>query len=243
VILTESGQNFLRSARAILAKINESKQELHDGAKEPKRIITVGATPVLAVYLLTPVISKLKRRDPSIKVRVVEDLPWHLLPALSDSLIDVALVGLPVAGREFRTGKIMRQALVVAVPEGHPLAKRSRIRLAELRKDSFLLMNQRFPFRDQVLNMLRGAGVEPDVAFEGSSIANILSMVAAGAGVSLVPEIAAARKDRCRFIPLADPHARFDLGWAMLKNRLPTPEQRLFLRTLKEVSAHRLPAP
>src|SRR5262249_1116493 len=160
---------------SILAKIDESREEIHATVRK-KRLITVGATPTLAIHLLSPAVNELKRLNPSIEIHVVEDFQWHLLPALGDGAIDMAIVGLPVAGREFQTGQIMKQSLVAALPENHPLANRTRIRLADLRNDSFILMNQRFSFRDQVVQLLRNARIEPDIPFEGSSIANILDM-------------------------------------------------------------------
>jgi LysR family transcriptional regulator, hydrogen peroxide-inducible genes activator len=236
VRLTESGRIFLRSAKSILSKISEAREEVQRSSREPSGSITVGATPTLALCLLSPVIRNLRRSHSSIKVRVVEDSQVHLLPALSDGMIDFALVGLPVAGQEFRSGEIMKQSLVVAVPNVHPLAKRRRVRLTELRNDSFLLLHQRFPFRDRVWEMLRKARIQPEVAFEGSSIATILGMVSEGAGVSLVPEMVVARRKGCRFIPLADSQASFQVGWAMLRDRVPSPAQRLLIRTLTTVS-------
>jgi LysR family hydrogen peroxide-inducible transcriptional activator len=236
VRLTESGRTFLLSAKSILDKINQAREEVRGSSREVNGSITVGVTPTIALCLLSPVIGKLKRSHSSIKVRVIEDFQSHLLPALSEGLIDLALVGLPIAGQEFRTGEIMKQSLVVAVPAIHPLAKRKRVRLTELRNDSFLLLHRRFPFRDRVWGILRNARIQPEVAFEGSSIANILAMVSAGAGISLVPEMVVAKRNGCRFIPLADSQASFHIGWAMLKNRVSSPAQQLFIQMLKTVA-------
>jgi LysR family hydrogen peroxide-inducible transcriptional activator len=236
VILTESGRIFLRSAKSILEQIEAAKEAVQRPPKETGGSITVGATPTIALYLLSPVVSELRRSHSSVKIRVVEDLQANLLPALGDGSIDVALVHLPLAGRTFQTGEIMNKSLVVAVPEAHRLAKRKRVRLTDLRNEPFLLLHQRYALRDRVSEVLRSARIEPVVAFEGSSIGNILAMVSAGAGISLVPEMAAAKRNGCRFIRLADPQAKERVGWAMPKNGLPSPAQRLFIQTLTTVA-------
>jgi DNA-binding transcriptional LysR family regulator len=69
------------------------------------------------------------------------------------------------------------------------------------------------------------------VAFESSSLGNILAMVSAGAGISLVPEIAVVKRGRCRFIPVED-SPRTAVGWAMLRKHKLSSAQELFVETV-----------
>jgi LysR family transcriptional regulator, hydrogen peroxide-inducible genes activator len=229
--LTSSGRTFLRSAKLILTQLGEAKQEILKSSKEAGGSIAVGSTPTLTPYLLSPIIRKFSRRYPSTKVQVIEDLQVRLLPALRSGLLDLALVHLPITGREFRTENLMQQSLYVAVPKNHPLVGRKQVRLAELRQDAFLLLREGLQFRAVMREALRRAQIEPEVVFEGSTIGNILAMVSAGAGVSLVPEMAVVKRGGCRFIAVEDSR-RMGIGWAMLRNHTLSSAQRLFIETV-----------
>jgi LysR family hydrogen peroxide-inducible transcriptional activator len=229
--LTTSGRTLLRSAKLILTQLSEAKQEILKSSKEGGGSVAVGSTPTLTPYLLSPIIRKFSRRYPSIKVQVIEDIQVRLLPALRSGLLDLALVHLPIAGREFRTENLMQQSLYVAVPKNHPLVGRKQVRLAELRQDAFLLLREGLQFRAVMREALRRAQIEPEVVFEGSTIGNILAMVSAGAGVSLVPEMAVVKREGCRFIAVEDSR-RTGIGWAMLRNHTLSSAQRLFIETV-----------
>jgi LysR family hydrogen peroxide-inducible transcriptional activator len=229
--LTTSGRTFLRSAKLILDQLSVAKQEIHKSSKEQGGSISVGSTPTLTQYLLSPMVRRFVRSHPSVRVQVIDDLQVRLLPALRSGLLDLALVHLPIAGREFRTENLMRQSLYVAVPKNHPLAERKQVRLAELRQDAFLLLREGLQFRAIVREALRRAQVEPDVVFESSSLGNILAMVSAGAGISLVPEMAVVKRGGCRFIAVEDSR-RTGIGWAMLRSHTLSPAQRLFIETV-----------
>jgi LysR family hydrogen peroxide-inducible transcriptional activator len=231
VELTTSGRTFLRSVKSILAQLHEAKQEIHKSTKDDRGSVRVGATPTLTQYLLSPIVRKFTRNHPAIKVHVVEDLQVRLLPALRSGLLDMALVHLPVAGREFRTEKVMQQSLYVAVPKNHPLAAHKQVRLGQLRQEPFLLLRDGLRFGNIVRETLRSARIEPEIAFEGSSIDNILAMVSANAGISLVPEIAIIKRAGCRFIPLEGSRST-GIGWAIFRNHALKPAHRLFIETV-----------
>jgi LysR family transcriptional regulator, hydrogen peroxide-inducible genes activator len=231
VRLTTSGRTLLRSAKAILSQLDELKQEIRKSSKEQAGSVAVGSTPTLTQHLLSPIVRKFTRSHPSIKVQMIEDLQVRLLPALRAGLLDLALVHLPVAGREFRTEKVMQQSLYVALPKSHALAGYKQIRLAQLRHNPFLLLRETLRFGTIVREALRKAQIDPDVVFESSSIDNILAMVSAGAGISLVPEMAVVKRGPCRFVPVEDSR-RTGIGWVMLKHYTLSPAQRLFIETV-----------
>jgi DNA-binding transcriptional LysR family regulator len=135
----------------ILSQLNEAKQKIHKSSKEAGWSISVGSTPLLTKYLLSPMVRRFVRSHPSAKVRVIEDLQVRLLPALRSGLLDLALVHLPIGGREFRTESLMQQSLYVAVPKNHSLAGRKQVRLAEFRQDA----GPRFGIREIVIEARR----------------------------------------------------------------------------------------
>lgn len=231
VELTTSGRTFLRSVKTILTQLHDAKEEIQKSTNEDSGSIRVGATPTLTQYMLSPIVGKFSQNHPATKIHVVEDLQFRLLAALRSGLLDMALVHLPVAGREFRTQKLIQQSLYVALPTNHPLAGHKQVRLSQLRQEPFLLLRDGLRFGTIVREILRNARIEPEIAFEGSSMGNILAMVSAGAGISLVPQIATVKRAGCRFIPL-EGSRRTGIGWAMLRNYAFKPAHRLFIETV-----------
>jgi DNA-binding transcriptional LysR family regulator len=229
--LTTSGRTFLRSVKLILTQLSEAKQEIRKSSKERGGSIAVGSTPTLTQYLLSPIVRKFSRSHPSIKIQIVEDVQVRLLSALRSGLLDLALVHLPISGGGFRTEMVMRQSLYVAVPKTHSLVGCKQVRLSQLRDDAFLVLREGLRFGTIAREALRRAQIDPEVVFEGSSIDNVLAMVSAGTGISLVPEMAVVKRAGCRFIPVKDSRPTA-IGCAMLRNHALSPAQRLFIETV-----------
>ena len=90
----------------------------------------------------------------------------------------------------------MRERLYVVVPRNHRLAKQSTIHLKQVEKAPFLLLKEGHCFRDNTLSACGRARLDPNVVFESGQFTTILAMVAAGTGVSVVPQMAASAKTR-----------------------------------------------
>jgi LysR family hydrogen peroxide-inducible transcriptional activator len=74
-------------------------------------------------------------------------------------------------------------------------------------------------FRDLSLAVCRSANVNPNIAFESGQFSSILGMVAAGIGLTLVPEMAIDRHAGCRYIPLRESRAVRTIVLASLRGR------------------------
>ena len=237
VRLTEAGRTFLRTAKAILNLTDQAANELKHFANQPEGSVMVGAIPTVAPSLVPPVLKSLQMRYPLIEVRIIEDLQTGLLPKLRQGIIDVALIHLPLRGDDLRTGTLCRQSLYVAMHADHALADRKFARLRQFRNDKFLLLREGFQFRVAISEAFRAARIRPAVVFESLSFGNLLAMVAVGAGVSLVPEMALEKKKGCKFIPLSDLRGIQEIGWAALKRHVLSPAQKLFINELRSAFA------
>jgi DNA-binding transcriptional LysR family regulator len=128
------------------------------------------------------------------------------IAALRDGSLDVGFVRPPVSDPALRSEVVVREALVVALPPTHRLARKSRIPLAALANEPFVLPpRDAVPvFHDAVLRLCREAGFVPHAPHEADHLQMIVAMVAAGAGVGLVPSAAGKfRHHRVVYRPLA----------------------------------------
>ena len=233
VQLTELGKTFLPRARAVLRELEAARGDVVEQKDAIGGTIAVGVIPTVAPYFLPAQLTFLSRRFPQARVTVVEEITPVLLERLRASLVDVAILAMPVRGHEFETFPLLREDLFAALPKQHPYAKRASLALKELRAEPFLLLRDGHCFRDTAVAACDRARLNPQIVFESGQFSSILSMVRAGMGVSIVPEMAVEKKSGCRFVRIADAEATRTVGAVVLRGRSLTRLQRAFLEHLR----------
>jgi LysR family transcriptional regulator, hydrogen peroxide-inducible genes activator len=150
----------------------------------------------------------------------------------------LALLALPVPASQCLSHELFRERLYVVVPQNHRLAAFTQVHLKQIENDPFLLLKEGHCFRENTLSACGRARVRPNVVFESGQFTTILAMVAAGTGVSVVPEMAIESRERCRFIPIADENAFRRVGIVQLKQHFRSRVHRGFLDHLREMQKH-----
>jgi LysR family hydrogen peroxide-inducible transcriptional activator len=153
--------------------------------------------------------------------------------------VDLALLALPVPATHCLCHELFRERLYVVVPEQHRLASHGHVHLEQIEQDPFLLLKEGHCFRENTLSVCARARVQPNVVFESGHFATILAMVAAGSGVSVVPQMAVEAREGCRFIPLSDGSAYRRVGIVQLKQHFRSRVHRAFLEHLREMQKRR----
>jgi len=236
VRLTEVGKTFLPRARAVLRELEAARGDVVERKESVGGEICVGVIPTIAPYFLPAELTFLSRRFPQARVTVVEEITPVLLERLRASVVDVAILALPIRGHEFETFPLLKEDLFAALPKKHKFAGRAAISLKDLRAEDFLLLRDGHCFRDTAVAACDRARLHPQIVFESGQFSSILSMVSAGMGVSIVPEMAVEKKSGCKFVRIADPEASRTIGAVALRGRSLTRLQRAFLAHLKTSS-------
>src|SRR6202171_3957564 len=237
VRLTELGKTFLPRARAVLRELEAAKGDVVEQKESVGGSITVGVIPTVAPYLLPLQLSSFSRKYPQAQLTVVEEITPILLERLRAGSIDVAVLALPIRGHEFETFPLLTERLFAALPKTHKYAKSSSLSLKELRPEPFLLLRDGHCFRDTAVAACDRARLHPQIVFESGQFSSILSMVGAGMGVSIVPEMAIDKKSRCRFVRIDDPAAARTIGAVILRGRSLSRAHHAFLSHLRASSA------
>lgn len=190
VRLTPIGRMFLDHMQQAMNVIEKAKREVEEYLDPERGIIRVGFPSSLAAYMLPTVISAFRQEHPHVKFQLRQGSYHFLIDAVDKGDIDIALLG-PVPTQEKRVkGDILfLENIVALLPSNHPLAKESSVQLGQLRDDPFVLFPSGFILRDIVVQACSQFGFKPDVSFEGEDIDAIKGLVAAGLGVTLIPEI------------------------------------------------------
>ena len=236
VRLTEPGRLFLPRARNILHEVEAASSNIQEHATEIGGTVSMGVIPTVAPYFLPRRLAVFSRKYPSVRVNVVEEITPLLLEALRAGRVDVAILALPLTarGHEFVPFPIVTEKLFAALPKGHRLAKRRHVALEQLREEPFLLLRDGHCFRDTALDLCKQARMHPKVVFESGQFSSILSMVAAGMGVSIVPHMAVdTHISDCRFVPLGNGEAQRTIGAVVLRGRMLTRAQTALVEQLR----------
>ena len=111
------------------------------------------------------------------------------MESLRNLALDIAILSLPLKQRDFEIVPLLTERLYAALPADHPRADAPALALSEFRDERFVLLRDSHCFRDIALVACR-AGIDPALVFESGQFSSLLGMVAAGVGVTLVPEMA-----------------------------------------------------
>jgi len=219
VRLTETGQTFLPRARAVLRELAAARGDLDQQRDSMSGAITVGVIPTVAPYFLPARLTTFSRKFREARLSVVEEITPVLLERLRAGSIDLAVLALPVRGHEFEVFPILTEPLFAALPRKHRLSRLRAVSLNDLRSEPFVLLRDGHCFRENALAACDRARLHPQIIFESGQFSSLLSMVAAGMGISIVPQMAIDKKSACAYVRLADERATRTIGAVRLRGR------------------------
>jgi len=185
------------AARAILEDVRVSVARI-DAAASRARLIAQGCAGQLTVGLVSSALFEmlpmalraLRRQAPGVKVQLREMSNAEQAEALQTGEIDIGLMHTPVAvGGHMRERLLLRDRLVAAIPDEFEPGPDGRVSLAQIAGTGLVLYPQsQLPvLYAGVLDAMRKAGLEPQVAQEANRTLTVLACVAGGCGVALLP--------------------------------------------------------
>lgn len=208
VRVTPRGEEFLARARRVLAEADDLLTSARRLADPFDGILRVGVIPTISPYLLPVITPPLRAEFPRLSLRWVEDRTADLVRGLQQGTLDAALLALEAEIGEVDYEVVGRDPFVLAVPAAHALAaRRGPVAMDNLEEARVLLLDDGHCFRDQALAFCAGAGAR-ELEFRATSLSTLAQMVAAGAGITLLPEIAVrteAQRSGLAIRPLARP--------------------------------------
>lgn len=216
VALTAAGETLLVRARDVLGAVERAVVDTKRATRGELGSIAIGYVSSVAYSGLGSMLRAFRTRCPSVYVRVRQLPPTEQLRALRAREIDVGLLRVPFDDTGVETAVIRRETLVAAIPTGHPLAAKSRIAIGDLAREPFVLFPRSAspPFHDYVIALCQKAGFSPQIAYEAPHV-DLLSLVSAGFGVSIVPSATRdSRRSGIEIRPIVgSPRADLVVAW------------------------------
>jgi LysR family transcriptional regulator, benzoate and cis,cis-muconate-responsive activator of ben and cat genes len=204
--LTAPGHALLEQARRIMA--------MAERAVEVTRAAQAGETGQLSVGYFGSTIFRIVPRllagfssaHPGIEIRLDRMPKAEQVDAIRDGRIHIGFSRLYGEVPDLRTLDLAEEPLFLAVPAGHPLGRRRRLRVRDLSGQPLVLFPRERPsFADEVVRLCAGADISPRVHTEAEDAVTALAHVAIGAAVAVVPESATGiALPGVTFVPLVD---------------------------------------
>lgn len=188
--LTPAGAAILPAVKKFAGQLERLELAVREAASGQRTMLTVGAIASAMVEVLPPLIEKMKATHPDVTISMREIDSVEAVPLLQSGDIDLAFARLEGdLGSAIKSIPLHEDRLAVALPAIHPLATRSRIRLASLAEEDFVMFYRRVSpgYFDSLVTACRNVGFSPRIVHEVRSVASQLAFVGCGQGVALIP--------------------------------------------------------
>lgn len=190
VVVTSCGQEIVRRAEELL----RGRQELVDAAllqqgQFPGQV-WIGAIPTVAPYLFPEVQKIFRSCCPESKVVFDEEVTPNLLSKISSGEVDVGILATPTEDSLLDEVPLFEESFLLAVPTRHPFGRLDAVTPEKLSGEQLLLLKDTHCLKEQVKGFCSVHGIQSSVYSSATSITTLLALVRAGAGITMVPEMA-----------------------------------------------------
>lgn len=220
VTLTEAGRLALRSARAALesvAEVGELAAAVSTGEAGTLKLAFVGGA---TFDVLPRHLPEFRRRHPGVELDLIEGTTVEVIERVRSGAVDAGFVRHPVLSPTGLASIVVeRDLLVAALPRGHRLAGKARLKMRDLADEDFIqYAHAHAPSMHMVVvRACEAAGFKPRLAQEAVQIQTIVSLVESGLGVALVPGLCQrALGQNVDFRPITDHRAEREVGLALV---------------------------
>jgi len=213
VQLTVPGEVYLREALRILHDLESARTLALTAQHGESGYLVIGTiSSMLGQTAFIDTMAEIRRKSPQAVLEIIDSTSGELLHLLKEHKVDLAFLRLGADPKPdcegFSCRKLFMDQLLLAVPKGHRLGKKSRIHVADLAPEHFVLVPGAVSavFRNYVLDFCRSkGGFEPKIVQEVNNNYTALRLVAAGCGVTLISSAYKGTfSEHLSYLPLAD---------------------------------------
>ena len=192
---TAAGEALLAHADAIFSSIEAAEADLASILGLRGGRLRMASFPTAGATLMPLAIARFRSAHPDVELSLAEGEPEEIAPRLRSGEFDLALLfefrgGGEKLGSGLKTLELLEDPMHVALPAGHPLARKAALALADLAGEYWIQTSASSPCARHVVRSCHAAGFEPRVSFESDDYQTVQGLVAAGVGVALIPQLA-----------------------------------------------------
>jgi DNA-binding transcriptional LysR family regulator len=190
VQLTAAGVGFLEDARSIMVQVGQAKERSQRVARGEIGQLRIGFTILSLHSVLPPILQSLRQSYPEVQITLHEMTTQAQLEALRTEQIDVGFLHPPVPNANLELVNLKTETMWVVLSNQHPLAQRQRLTLRSLCHSPLIIhpRHEGVVLYDQILQLYDRVNCQPTIVQEAMTSPTRIGLVAAGLGITFVPE-------------------------------------------------------
>ncbi|MCU5774801.1 LysR family transcriptional regulator [Erwiniaceae bacterium BAC15a-03b] len=191
VALTPTGLLLLDEARLLIAQADSLASRFRQMGRHQATMLKIGAIDSAAAGLIPQLLQAFRKQYPEVEVQIFEDKTLRLLPRLKSGRLDLVFIRPPEKpDRDIEMRFLFNEAIVVAVPDNHPLASRQYLQITDLQDQPLIVPERksRPHSHDLSINLFAEAGLTAKIAQLADEKQTIINLVAAELGIAIVPQ-------------------------------------------------------
>jgi LysR family transcriptional regulator, transcription activator of glutamate synthase operon len=225
--LNSYGQIMLEHARRSIAEMRSATDRIAALRDPDTGRVRLAFLHSLANWYVPEQLRRFRESAPAIGFDLLQGPAHEITQRVLDGQADIAITAPRPDAAALAWRRLYVDQLCLAVPHGHRLANRARVRLSDAAGEPFIALGEQAGLRQLTDQLLAEDDVKPDIVFEATEIPTVEGLVAAGFGVAVVPVPRDGGKSRIVHVPLTNAGAKRDVGLAWDRNRqLPQPAKR-----------------
>jgi DNA-binding transcriptional LysR family regulator len=217
VQLTDAGRLLLKRGRPLLAEADRIEELLRRASAGEVGRLRIGFVGTASYVTLPAILRAFHERFPEVELQLEEMPTGPQVAALHAGHLDVGLVRPPVEDPSLRLTPLVKEELLAALPDTHPLARLASVPVQALAPEPFILFLREHGtgLYDDIIAVCHEAGFRPRIVQETHDTQTIVSLVSAGFGVALLPaSIANFPRPRVVYKRLRGPNASLEIALA-----------------------------
>jgi len=184
---TPAGRIFRQHVDQALDEYDLGLRAVSELVDPARGLVPLAFLHTLGTWLVPPLVSSFRQSHPQVRFELHQHGETSILQELLDGAADLIITSSTSGHPQVTWKRLLVEPLLLTVPPRHRLARRRRIRLAEVADEPFILLREGYALRVQTERLCAEAGFTPKIAFEGEEAETLRALVAAGLGVALLP--------------------------------------------------------
>lgn len=214
VLFTQSGLLLVDQAKTVLREVKLLKEMASNQGKEMAGPLHVGVIPTVGPYLIPHIVPTLQQNFPELELFLYEAQTHQLLEQLETGRLDCAIVASVPETEAFIEVQLFNEKMLLAIATQHPWADKESIPMSQLKGCEMLMLDDGHCLRNQALGYCFTAGARENAHFQATSLETLRNMVAANAGITLMPQLAVlseGNRGGVKYLPCHDPEPSRDI--------------------------------
>jgi LysR family hydrogen peroxide-inducible transcriptional activator len=223
VMLTPAGERIVEQAQKVLREANTLTTMAEQFRDPLGGDFRLGVIPTVAPYLLPKILGPIGKSFPNLRLQLTEAQTAQITRMLKQGDLDAVLLALPLGEENIAERALFDEPFLFAASKDHPKAGKKSVTLSDLEDEEVLLLEDGHCLRDQALDVCNAHRAIENTNFRATSIETLRQMVAANAGITLMPELAVQKTGKVRYLRFTGkpPSRVIGLCWRATSTRAP----------------------